>query len=53
MGVELTRFFDGDEKDPNVKLNLGDLDTLTEQLQSRGNVARWQAGLAQTPSETG
>ncbi|OZD00150.1 hypothetical protein CH281_17105 [Rhodococcus sp. 06-221-2] len=42
MGVELTWTFDGDEKDPNVHLNLGDLETLTEPLRPEGSVQQWQ-----------
>ncbi|OZE26572.1 recombinase family protein [Rhodococcus sp. 05-2254-6] len=41
MGVELTWTFDGDEKEPNVRLNLGDLETLGEQIRFRGAAAMW------------
>lgn len=46
MGVELTWRFDGDSNDPNVKLELGDLETLTEQLRPVGSVRQWQQVLA-------
>jgi site-specific DNA recombinase len=46
MGVELTWTFDGDEKTPNVNLNLGDLETLTEQLNPQGAVLGWQSAIS-------
>ncbi|WP_237168690.1 recombinase family protein [Prescottella equi] len=42
MGVELTWTFDGDAKEPNVRLDLGDLETLTKQLNPAGSVQEWQ-----------
>ncbi|AJW42293.1 hypothetical protein NY08_4291 [Rhodococcus sp. B7740] len=46
MGVELTWTFEDDAKEPNVKLNLGDLETLTEQLNPQGAVLGWQSAIS-------
>jgi site-specific DNA recombinase len=53
MGVELTWTFDGEAKDPNVNLSLGDLETLTEQLWPEGSVQQWQEVLSQMEPGTG
>lgn len=42
MGIRLEFEYASDDPEPNLRLDLGDLETLTQQLDASGPAARWQ-----------